>query len=184
MTPAAATGSMNLRPIRLCGSHEGRAQAHRRQVSRWSPARSDLAAERPKDADAAAAGRALSWRHPLGLSKGHSRGFESGLLVGWNWRVEPSRDVPAKNPTNGVALADALGWATATSPAWVMEPEEEIHPKNILRRPFAAARRAPPELRNGHQRRVVRHYAAASRKRRRCSSLRRSRWRPALRQLA
>jgi hypothetical protein len=37
MTPAAATGSMNLRPIRLCGSHEGRAQAHRRQVSRWSP---------------------------------------------------------------------------------------------------------------------------------------------------
>jgi hypothetical protein len=129
MTPAAATGSMNLRPIRLCGSHEGRAQAHRRQVSRWSPARSDLAAERPKDADAAAAGRALSWRHPLGLSKGHSRGFESGLLVGWNWRVEPSRDVPAKNPTNGVALADALGWATATSPVWVMEPEEEIHPK-------------------------------------------------------
>ena len=68
------------------------------------------------------------WRKNLLLvSERATLGFQPGLLAGSDGRVVAAWDVPAEDAAKSRPLADAVRWAAASQPCWVIQAAHETH---------------------------------------------------------
>ena len=63
----------------------------------------------------------------LGLAERAAFGLKPRLVLGPDWGVEPSRDVPAERTAKGAALTDALRRAAAAKAGRVVDASDEAH---------------------------------------------------------